>query len=490
MTYGITAAGFTRPRLVDIQQQIFDQLVLVFGAQINQLPESVFSQLVGAFSEREDLIWQAMEDVYNSQYPDLSFGVSLDNAAALTGAIRKGPLPSTVTGQLLFGVAGTLIAAGKQIAVLGSPTSVFATNNDVTLVAGQNCIQTLTPLRVPNAGHFNLSLGGQSTPDLPYTASAAAVQAALNALEFGAGITVTGSLATFFTITFDGDAGLQAQDALVVGDNTLADGTGAITLAVTITQAGANQGQVNLTAVADGPTVAPAGELSQILTPVAGWNRTVNKTDAAVGRLTESDNTFKQRRREELQVAGDATVEAIRSKLLALTDVSAVIVFENDTMVDDISGRPPKSIEAMVEGGTDAEILQTVFDTKAAGIQAYGNTCGNVTDSQGQVHNICFSRPTAVPIYIKITITKNPSFPVDGVATIQQELAAFGNALGIGKEVVVTPYLISSIANVPGIEDAVLLIGTAPNPTLSDNIAIAANQVATFDTSRIQVITV
>lgn len=490
MTYGVTPAGFTRPRLVDIQQQIFAKLVLVFGAQINQLPESIFSQLVGTFAEREDLIWQAAEDVYNSQYPDLATGVSLDNAASLTGAVRKGPLPSTIAGQLLFGTAGTFIAAGKQIAVLGSPTSLFQTNNDVTLVAGQDCQQTLTPLRVPNAGHFNLSLGGNATPDLPYNASAAAVQAALNALPFGAGIVVSGSMATHYTVDFQGDSGKQVQPALVVGDNTLSDGTGAISLAVTITVAGVNQGSVGLTAVSDGPTVAPAGELTQIVTPVSGWSRTINKTDAAVGRLEESDNAFKQRHRAELQVAGDATVEAIRSKLLELSDVTTAIVFENDTEVPDLAGRPEKSIEAMVQGGTDQEILDTIFATKAAGIRAYGNTCGTVTDSQGQDHLICFSRPTPVPIYIKITITKNPSFPANGVATVQQELADFGNALGIGKEVVVVPYLISAIANIPGIEDAVLLIGTAPNPTLSDNIPIAANEVAQFDTSRIQVITV
>ena len=489
MTYGVTAAGFVRPRLVDIQQRIFSVLQQKVGAQINQLPESLWSQVVGTFAGELDEAWQAAEDAYNSAYPDLAFGVSLDNAAQLTGAVRKGPLASTVVGQRLFGIPGTLIAAGKQIAVNGSPASIFATANDVTLVAGQNCQQTLTPLRTPTAGTWQVSLGGSTTGVLAYNISAADLQTALQALTFGAGILVTGSMAAGFLVVFAGDAGLQEQPKLVV-TSLLQDITGDITVAVTITVAGVDQGSVNLTATTTGALVAPAGQLSQIVTPVNGWTRTLNPTDAAVGRDTESDNAFKQRRREELQVAGDATSDAIRSKLLALTDVSAAIVFENDTNVVDGAGRPPKSIECMVEGGADQEILDTVFETKAAGIQTVGNVTGTSTDSSGQVHAVAFSRPAAVLIYIKITVTTNPSFPATGVAAIQEALVTFGNALGIGKEVVVTPYLISSIAGIVGIEDAVLLIGTAPNPTTSDNVAIAPNQVASFDTSRIQCITV
>ena len=227
MTYGVTAAGFVRPRLVDIQQRIFSVLQQKVGAQINQLPESLWSQVVGTFAGELDEAWQAAEDAYNSAYPDLAFGVSLDNAAQLTGAVRKGPLASTVVGQRLFGIPGTLIAAGKQIAVNGSPASIFATANDVTLVAGQNCQQTLTPLRTPTAGTWQVSLGGNTTGVLAYNISAADLQTALNALPFGAGIVVTGSMAAGYLVVFGGAAGLQEQAKLVI-TSALQDGTGDI----------------------------------------------------------------------------------------------------------------------------------------------------------------------------------------------------------------------------------------------------------------------
>jgi uncharacterized phage protein gp47/JayE len=113
---GITATGFERKRLADIKVDIENELKTTFGNGINLDPESVFGQIVGIFAEREDLVWQGLEDVYNSQYPDTAFGVSLDNVAALTG-IQRIPARPAVANVTLTGSVGTIIPLGSLVAV-------------------------------------------------------------------------------------------------------------------------------------------------------------------------------------------------------------------------------------------------------------------------------------------------------------------------------------------------------------------------------------
>ena len=154
--------------------------------------------------------------------------------------------------------------------------------------------------------------------------------------------------------------------------------------------------------------------------------------------------------------------------------VTDVIVFENEAEVE-IDGRPAKSYECVVNGGDDQDILDVIWDTKPAGIRTAGTESGTVIDSQGQSHTMFFSRPTQVPIYLEVDLTVDTDFPVNGLAAAEQELVDQGNAFGIGKDVVVYPKLISALNSIPGIVDVVIRIGTAPSPTLDDNIEIAAN---------------
>lgn len=491
MSNGVTDQGFVRPRLVDIKTQIEDVLKTNIDASVDLTPASVFGQLVGIFAEREDLVWQAMEDVYNSQYPDTAFGESLDNVGAISGVPRLGALSSTVAAQRLFGTIGTLVPAGTQFSVNGNPNAIFATQSDVALGTGTDMVQKVTFSAIPTVGQFKLSWYGQETALINWNDSIGVIQSKFQALPFASGVLVTGSISpTGLTFTFAGVSGKQEWPAMVVASNTLQILLVPITTAVTILTAGVNQGVVACSAITTGPTVANAGTLTVINTPVSGLSSTINVLDALVGRDIETDNEYRARRAQELQIAGAGTVEAIRAKLLTVANVTAVIVFENVTEIPDPDGRPPKSFEAIVQGGDDQDIADELWAVKPAGIRTDGLVVKQVTDSQGLIHDIKFSRPTDLDIYIDITVTINPNFPANGVAGIKQALVDAGNALGIGKEVVVIPYLISAIATIPGIEDAVLLIGTAPSPTLSDNIPVAPNEIAVFDTTRVNVTTV
>lgn len=484
---GLTETGFQRLTLDEIKTEIENSLKSKLGKGINLIAPSVFATIVGIQAERESLLWELAEDVYNSQYPDTAFGTSLDNVASLLGLTRLEATKTTIATQLFFGTIGTPIPAGTIISLEGNPDARFLTDTLVTLIAGVDEVQTLTFSAVPDGGSFKLKYLDQETSALTFAATAANVQTALNGLGDLSGVTVSGNFTLGFTITFAGDDGKQNQPLLLVTSNTLVNGITPVTTTVTETVPGVAQGSCSMTAETEGATSAPRGSATVVETLIAGLSRTINTIDGVVGREIETDNELRVRRANSLQIAGAATVDAIRSRLAALDGVIAAIVFENTALVPDVDGRPPKSFEAVVQGGDDQEITQEVWDTKPAGIETFGSETGIAVDDLGNSHTVYWSRPTEVPIYIDITVTTDFNYPVDGDTQVENALIEFINSLGIGEDVVVYPHLICALDEIPGITDIEIAIGIAPAPTLDDNIIIAADELARTDSTKISV---
>lgn len=484
---GLTSTGFQRLTLSEIKTEVENSLKSKLGKGINLIPPSVLATLVGIQAERESLLWQLAEDVYNSQYPDTAFGTSLDNVASLLGITRLDATKTLIPTQLLFGTVGTVIPAGTIVSLQGNSNAKFLTDTSVTLIAGVDEVQTLTFSAVPNSGSFKLKYLDQETSTLSFAATAANVQSALNGIADLSGVTVSGNFTLGFTITFAGDDGKQNQPLLLVTSNTLLNGVTSVTTSIVQTTAGVAQGQTTMTAQTAGATSAPRGSCTVIETLIAGFSRTINTEDGDIGRNIETDNELRVRRANSLQVAGAATVDAIRSRLAAIDGVVAALVFENTALVPDVDGRPPKSFEAVVQGGLDQEITQTVWDTKPAGIQTYGNTSGVAQDDLLNNHTVFWSRPTEIGIYIDIIVTTDFDYPVDGDTQVENALINFINTLTIGQDVIVYPHLICSLDAIPGITDITLGIGIAPSPVLDDNIIIAPDEIARTDSTKIGV---
>jgi len=490
MAFGLTDTGFQIKRLEDIKAEIEDSLRSTFGNQINLLPESVFGQIVGIFSERESLIWEQLESIHASQYPDGATGNNLDLVASITGTIREGATKSRVDSQLLFGTLGTLVPTGTQFSVDGTPTTQFVTLSDVTLVAGADEVQDIDFSAVPDAGAFTLDFGGQTTASIAFSDNAAAVQAALEALSgIGSGnVSVAGDFTAGFTVTFQGELQKQPVSDLTEASNTLTSGGSPVTITITETTPGVVQGEVSCEATVTGALVAPARSLTVIDTPVGGLSGTINPDDATVGQEVETDASLRTRREVEIQTAGASTVGAIASNVSEVVDVTAVIVFQNNTSVVDGDGRPPHSVEVVVQGGDQTDIAETIFENVAAGIETVGGVTETITDSQGFSQTVKFSRPTEVPLLIECDLSVNAStFPADGETLAAENFKAEIDSLLIGETVIVIPKLIGALNGndelgtdkINGIEDAVIRISKKPTaPTTDDNIAIEPNELA------------
>jgi len=129
---GIDSNGFTPKTTEDIKTDLEGRLRASFGNAISLIPQSVFGQLVGIFSDLLADAWQLGLAIYNGAFRDGASGVNLDLIGALTGTIRKDATYSEVT-LTLTGTPGTVIAAGKIAKV---PSSGFQFANDGSLTIG------------------------------------------------------------------------------------------------------------------------------------------------------------------------------------------------------------------------------------------------------------------------------------------------------------------------------------------------------------------
>lgn len=499
MAFGITAAGLNLKRLTDIKSELETELRSILGNGINLLPTELLGQYVGIKSERFALLWEDLQAVYNSRYPDTANGVNLDNVVAITGikrlsATKGNGLIATDNAGVAYGTLGTEIPAGSIISVDGNPEARFVTINLAVIGAGTDEIQDIDFSDVPDAGEWTLIFDGDETGTLAFNDNAAAVQAALNALGSLSAVSVTGNYADGFTVTFAGADGSVDQPLLQIGTNTLESGVDNVTVSFVETTKGILPNVlVELEAETAGLIPAYANTLTVIETPVAGWDSFNNPEDLTAGKDIETDAELRIRRKITLATAGAGTVEAIRSALLAIDEVEACVVYENLLDVIDAFGRPPHSVEAVILGGDDDEIAEILWATAPAGIERFGGVDVIIVDSQGFNQTISFSRPTEVDIWLEVDITVNTDFPVGGEATLKQQIVDYAVMnFSIGDPVV--PFGTISIASaigeeggVAGIIDYEIRVGTAINPTLDDNITIDPDEVSAWDTSRVEV---
>lgn len=435
---GVTSTGFVPKTLGELRTEIGTGLRAVFGAAINLDSRSRFGQIRDLVANQLATLWELGETLAGSFDPAGASGVLLDNLAALTNTHRRPAAPSLVD-LFLTGADATLIATGRRARVDGT-TVTFETVDDVTLA-----LATVWGAGAIVAGNVRSSDG--------------AIWYALTAGT--AAVAPTGDGPTFVdgTITWQ-----RMGDGLAYGVALEAEAT------------------------ENGPLQGYAGTVTVIDTPVAGWEAVTNLLDAIPGRLLETDAALRVRRQNEIAAIGNSSVPAIYAKLLKVAGVEKVTVFENTTD-STVDGLTPHSIEALVEGGADADIREAIFAAAAGGIETCGNVSGSVVDEAGNSQTIKFSRVAQVNIWVKYELTVNPGeFPTDGADQVAAALVAWGDALPAGRDAVAQA-IAARAFSIPGVLDGLAKIKTSAGPTLQVTIPISVRQHADYDTSRIEVVT-
>lgn len=90
----LTPTGLTIKSLAEIKDEVRVAVRASIGARVQLGPESIIGQLIDIYAERESLLWELSQALYDAFDPDQASGAALDNLVALNGLTRQPATPS------------------------------------------------------------------------------------------------------------------------------------------------------------------------------------------------------------------------------------------------------------------------------------------------------------------------------------------------------------------------------------------------------------
>ncbi len=475
LTYGLNAGGFVRMRLPEIRRAIFDDFTARTSLSLDETPDSFTGQLIATFAEREARLWELLEASYLAVFPVTATGNSLNLAVSFSGVRQLQPSRSRAlayfTGdpgtEILEGsaVRGTLTTEGND----GPPR--FRTENLIR-ISKQSVVAAVLvfPNTIVANSTYSVSIDGQQFSVVALNGQTPA-QIALRIKN------LIGTTAT------------AVNEKLFINNQ--------ISFSIDWTS---NIGVENLTsqgyllAETFGKIPADENTLTVIETATTGWKSVNNPFDAILGTLIESEEDLRARYALGVYRLGAGTLPSIYANIVQ--DIPGVVstrVFENATDEIDADGRPPHTLELVIEGGDTQLIFDRLHALKPAGITAFGNTPGRVLASDGFYYPLAISRPEERWIWLRISLstTNEEAVPGDLTARVIAALVAEGNTLLPGQDVLLQRIGAAAFKAASGISRIVVAAAiTAPNaaaPSIYNDadISIGPRQKARFNNTRV-----
>ena len=486
----VTSNGLVIPDYANIVSDLETDFKEVFGNTIDVSAQSTFGQIIAIFAKYISNNFLMAQEIYTNRNPKEAEGLSLDYIVSENAIVRLDATPTKITNAILYGDSGTLVLAGKR-ARASLQTVEYSLDANVTIL-NTNAVYAKVILSSVSVGtSYTVTLDS-----VPYTHTAImgnTVNDVMNALKvlIDAG-------------AWDGTATVNSSDELELSKN----------IAFTITVNNLTLDEVgtigNFTCTENGANSIPANSLDTIVTSVTGWNRVLNPTAGITGRDTETDAELRVRREASIAGVGNATEEAIRTKIFDDVDgVTGVAVYSNRTNAIDGESRPPHSFEAVVEGGNYLDIAKKLWEIMPVGITSIGNLNNDgsinvsfpgagvkVTDSQGYIQIIGFSRPKPIYIWVRVKrdLYNEEVYPDNGDDLIKDaivEWASNRSNIDVGKDVI-RQRLSIPVYTIPGISDILIELDSSlsltHSPSYSEtNITVSDRQLASFAIGRIVV---
>jgi len=476
-TYGLTEYGFILKRFEAILADLRIRLLTEFpDAAIGD--DEVIGHLLDVFAKEPAELWELGEAIYKSRAPSSADGTQLDDIGQIN-AIQRLSARAAQVYESFSGTNGVLIPLTFRFK-RPDVDELFQPIVEASLDNTQTSRVLIKIINVINDHDYIVTIdenGVQYTSD-----STATIE------EITAGIiaAIMAQTDTLKVNAFEDEAS-QGTFYIASNDNESAhkiDLTADFTLQKFWTP-------IKCQSEDTGDIEAPAGTLTEIVTPVAGLTDIINFADAIIGAGVQSDQTYRIRLFEETRRLGGGSLEAIKDRILnEVEDVVLVKAFENDKKDPDIETRPGKSIEILVEGGTDEDIANELWYVKSGGIETFGSESVIIIDSQKELHTIKFSRPIPQYVHFRIYREKTSKFPINGDDIIKQNIVLFGREnFGIGDLLIIQEFY-CPVYSVDGLIDVGIEWDVTDNPgdtpVYGDaNIQLLSRQSPLFDISRI-----
>lgn len=428
----VTSAGLVIPSYSDILAALISDFQNIYGANVYLGNDSADYQFLSILALKMSDTMQALQLAYNSRGPLTAIGSALDSIVKLNGIARKQPSFSTCQ-VVCFGVQGTVITNGIVGDANGKLWNLPASVTLGTGVAQANIH--------PAGGGNGYVVGDTVVP------------------------TQGGSAGGSFVVTSVGGGGVVTGLALV------SSGTGyalASNLATTTSGAGTS---LRLDIVALGSTVtatcqtigaitALPGNISAIETPTAGWAGVINTVSAVVGQAVELDSQLRARQALSTTLPSITMLSGTIAAIASILGVTRYNIFENPTGGPDAFGTPAHSITCVVEGGTDANVAQAIYNNRGLGCFTNGHTppeSGSTTvvvtdpNNGGLTFAVGFYRPSYVPIYVTLNVHALAGYTTATTAAIVAAVTNYLNSLQIGELLTISGLYAAALSVTPNI---------------------------------------
>lgn len=447
--YGLTPNGPNIKRLDTIIDEIHDGLTEGWGVNTRQNPSSFLSHLLTNFADQVAELWELGEDVYYSQYPSTAEGTSLDNAAQYGGSTRetaaKSYYPIHCTGK-----DGTTLAAGTMISSDTNPTTQLSLT-DERKITREAFNKAVIKVASADAGDiYTVAINGtvfsfSSTSTVPADILTG-LAAAIRSDEF------TVSVDTENELLHIEANDLVSVNVLVLSENLTTD---------TVTSV------ITFGTVETGDILLPEGVITNIVKADAGLLSVVNLCGYIAGRAEETDSEFRQSYADKIFNRSSMMLESIKSAILNnVQGVTSVAPYENPSHEWDAYGRPPHSIEIVVDGGDPKEIAEQILKKKAGGINTFGDTVVVLAGQYDEDIPIRFNRPEKVYtwFHLGITLSRSEAIPPNYVELLREGVMKYMDTLNAGDDIVPQDFISDLHKACSGITYIDLAIYTTTDP--------------------------
>ena len=474
----LDSTGLSIPTLQEIKNQLSEDLQTNLGIPVDTSANAVAGIINSIYSAALSNAYELIQTFYTQRTLEGAEGVNLDDLAAYTNTFRLGATYSRTNKAHFTGEEGTAIA---QNSLVTNPATNerFLVESPITITTS-SCYSTILSIgTLLNNTDYPISVNGSN---FTYTSDANATED-----EILTGLEAAFSDTVGYSVTKVGST-LEITSEFI--DVPLTVATTTYLLIDEVTSIGV------LKAENTGPVIGPINSLTKITTPVGGWTSVTNPEAVIVGRNRETDEELLARQQSSTAIARKGTPDAIITAIRSISGVTGVFVIENDTSVQDLDLRPPKSYEVVVSGSTDELVAQAIWDSKPAGIETVGTITESATDVDGNSRQVFFSRPSDVYIHVEVTYTvyDEEIFPATGEDAIKEAILATASTLDIDEDVIPKRFYGNIYSSVQGIQDLVVGMTKTVNPsdppgTFSEaTIPIGFKEVAAFSLDRITVV--
>lgn len=426
--YGLTQNGPNIKRLDTILEEMHADLSDRWGVNTRQNPSSFLNDLLTDMADKYAELWELGEQLYYAKYPSTAEGVNLDNAAQYGGSTRE---PAASSRYLIHctGKEGTTLAAGTLISSTTNPATQLTLTDDKELTRASFNKAEIKIASLETDNVYTVAINGTVFSFTPTTANASDI---LNGIA--AAITDT----SFETSVDEENEILNLEAVELSSTNTLILSENLTTETITCVY--------SFSTVDTGDILLPDGVITNIVKADSGLQKVVNMCGYIAGRDTETDAEFRLSYADKIFNRSSMMLESIRSAILQnVQGVTSVAPYENYTNVTDAMGRPPHSIEIVVDGGDPEEIAQQILRKKAGGINTFGDTAVVLPGEYDEEITIRFNRPIKIYtwFHIGITLSKSEALPPNYVEILRKVILENTDTLSAGTDVVPQQFMSS-----------------------------------------------